>query len=146
MKERETKKKRDERYRRRRVGGASRSSDLVLSLACVASRRTGCDRSRGWRHTGTRITSRDAIVGKLQDPKSRHSYLKKKEKSLPYAFNQHHPASRARAHGTHTYTYVLRTILTRETTHTKDYTHRARKKEKHYNTIFTKCVLPPVPF
>lgn len=71
---------------------------------------------------------------------------KKKEKSLPYAFNQHHPASRARAHGTHTYTYVLRTILTRETIHTKDYTQSKKKKEKHYNTIFTKCVLPPVPF
>lgn len=148
MKERQ-RKKRDERYTRRRVGGASRSSDLVLSLACVASRRTGCDRSRGWRHTGTRITSRDAIVGKLQDSKSRHSYLKKKEKSLPYAFNQHHSSlSCPCTRDSHVHVYVYNTfygLYTRETIHTKDYTHRA-KKEKHYNIIFTKCVLPPVPF
>jgi len=114
-----------------------------------ASRLAGCDLIMRMMFARTWTTNRDAIVGKLQDPKSRHSYLKKnnkKEKSLPYAFSQHHPASRARAHGTHTYTYVLRTILTRKTIHTKDYTHRAKEKEKHYNTIFTKCVLPPVPF
>jgi len=57
-------------------------------------------------------------------------FEEEKKMSLPYAFNQHHPASRARAHGTHTYTYVLRTILTRETIHTEDYTHRARKKRE----------------
>lgn len=57
----------------------------------------------------------------------------KKEKSLPYAFNQHHPASRARAHGTHTYTYVLRTILTRETLYTRKIIHTEQKKKR--NTI-----------
>jgi len=147
MKERETKKKRDERYRRRRVGGASRSSDLVLSLACVASRRTGCDRSRGWRHTGTRITSRDAIVGKLQDPKSRHSYLKKKKKCLFLTLSINIIQPLVLVHTGLTRTRMFYELYLREKLYTRKIIHTEQeKKEKHYNIIFTKCVLPPVPF
>lgn len=83
--------------------------------------------------TGTRMTSRGAIVGKLQDPKSRHSYLKKKKSKVSSLRFQSTSSSLSCSCTRDSHVmYVLRTILTRETIHTKDYTHRAKKKR---NTI-----------
>lgn len=104
------------REREERIGGgASRSSDLVLSLASRLSRdgmlmsvvriiydRHADDESRRdrWKAPGSEVSTF------LFEKKKNNENVNKKEMSLPYAFNQHHPASRARAHGTHTYTYV----------------------------------------
>lgn len=86
--------------------------------------------------TGTRTASRDAIVGKLQDPKSRHSYLKKKKKKkkslfLTLSINIIQPLVLVHTGLTRTRTFYE--LYLREKLNTKDYTHRAKKKKR--NTI-----------
>lgn len=132
-------KKRDERYRWKRVGrgGASRSSDLVLSLACVASRRTGCDRSRGWRHTNNE-PRRDSWKAPGSEV-STFLFEKKEEKkvsSLRFQSTSSKPLVPVHTGLTRTRFYVYNTNYIRDKFYTHKrlhtYTHTEQKKR---NTI-----------
>lgn len=102
--------------------------------------------------TGTRTTSRGVIVGKLQDPKSRHSCLKKKKEKkslfLTLSINIIQPLVLVHTGLTRTHTfyelYLREKLYTRKIIHTEQkkrntiilYSQSAFCLQFHFNLLF----------
>lgn len=119
----------EERSNRRRIFEELRPS----AFARVAPHGTERHLSRTNYVAKTR-TSRDAIVGKLQDPKSRHSYLKKnkkkqKKKSLFLTLSTSSSLSCSCTRDSHVHVCFTNYTYARNYTHERLYTQSKKKRE-----------------